>query len=69
MEKGTHGIDEKSFEGLSYADQAKTLNMQIQGIEKGLKAHFRKGETEGKDINTSKSKYKAQLLKLIESLK
>ena len=68
MEKGTHGIDEKSFEELTYADQAKTLNAQIQIIEKGLKAHFRKGENENKDVNSSKSKYKIQLLKLIEHL-
>ncbi|MNG00258.1 hypothetical protein D3C87_1536900 [compost metagenome] len=68
MEKGTHGIDEKSFEELTYADQAKTLNAQIQIIEKGLKAHFRKGESENKDVYSSKSKYKTQLLKLIEHL-
>jgi hypothetical protein len=29
MEKGTHGINEVSFEELSYADQAKSLNAQI----------------------------------------
>jgi hypothetical protein len=69
MEKGTHGIDEKSFEELTYADQAKSLNAQILIIEKALKAHFRKGETEIKDINSSKSKYKEQLLKIIEHLK
>lgn len=68
MEKGTHGIDEKSFEELTYADQAKSLNAQIQIVEKALKAHFRKGTTESKDIASSKSKYKDQLLKVIDSL-
>lgn len=68
MEKGTHGIDEKSFEELTYADQAKSLNAQIQIVEKALKAHFRKGVTESKDITSSKSKYKDQLLKVIDSL-
>lgn len=68
MEKGTHGIDEKSFEELTYADQAKSLNAQIQIIEKALKAHFRKGKNESKDIDTSKTKYKTQLLKVINGL-
>lgn len=68
MEKGTHGIDEKTFEGLTYSEQAKSLNAQILIIGKALKAHFRKGKTESKDISTSKSKYKAQLLKIIENL-
>ena len=68
MEKGTHGTDEKSFEQLTYADQAKSLNAQIQIIEKALKAHFRKGKAEDKDVNSSTAKYKAQLMKVINSL-
>lgn len=68
MKKGTHGIDEKTFEQLSYSDQAKTLNAQIQIIEKGLNAHFRKGNNENKDITSSKEKYIIQLRKLIEKL-
>lgn len=68
MEKGTHGINEKTFEELNYADQAKSLNAQIQIIEKALNAHFRKGITESKDIASSKSKYKAQLVKIIGNL-
>ena len=68
MEKGTHGIDEKSFEELTYADQAKSLNAQMQIIEKALKAHFRKGNAESKDVDSSKAKYKIQLLKVISSL-
>jgi hypothetical protein len=68
MKKGTHGSDEKKFEELTYIGQSRTLNSQIQIIEKGLKAHFRKGVIEEKDICLSKSKFKAQLLKIIESL-
>ncbi|MBK9225117.1 MAG: hypothetical protein IPO23_11810 [Flavobacterium sp.] len=68
MEKGTHGIDEKTFEQLTYSDQAKSLNAQIQIIEKALKAHFRKGKSENKEVNSSKTKYKAQLIKVINNL-
>ncbi|MCR4030433.1 MULTISPECIES: hypothetical protein [Flavobacterium] len=70
MEKGTHGRDEKRFEELSYADQAKTLNAQIQIIKKGLNAHFKKA-LESKDLNfieSSKGKYIAQLNKIIKQL-
>ncbi|GAB1472595.1 hypothetical protein MASR2M69_00350 [Bacteroidota bacterium] len=68
MKKGTHGIDEKSFEELTYSNQAKSLNAQIQVLDKALKAHFRKGELENKDITDAKSKYKVQLKKVIDSL-
>lgn len=68
MKKGTHGSEEKKFEELTYIGQSRTLNSQIQIIEKGLKAHFRKGLIEEKDVSASKSKFKAQLLKIIESL-
>jgi hypothetical protein len=46
MKKGTHGIDEKSFEELDYAGQARTLNAQIIGIQKGLNAHIWRGAIE-----------------------
>ena len=68
MQKGTHGIDEKSFGELDYAGQARTLNTQILGIGKGLKAHIRKGMSESRDISQMKEKYKRQLSKLIKSL-
>ena len=68
MKKGTHGTEEKKFDELTYIGQSRTLNSQIQIIEKGLKAHFRKGLIEEKDVSSSKSKFKAQLIKIIESL-
>lgn len=66
--KGTHGIDEKSFEELDYAGQARTLNMQIQGIQKGINAHIRRGTSEGKDVEDMKERYKLQLTKIIRDL-
>ncbi len=68
MKKGTHGKDEKKFEGLSYQQQASSLNAQIQGLKKALNAHFRKGKDENKDIDSSKNSYKEQLSKIIEFL-
>lgn len=68
MEKGTHGTNEKSFEELSYADQAKSLNAQIQVVQKALKAHIRKGTSEDKNITDMKNKYKEQVLKVAKIL-
>ncbi len=69
MEKGTHGIDEKSFAELSYADQARSLNAQFLSVERALNAHFIRGEKEDKDVKDTKGKYKMQLERLIDGLK
>ena len=68
MKKGTHGKDKDAFEKLSYSQQASSLNTQILLLEKGIKAHLRKGATEDKDVTTSKDKYLLQLKKLITNL-
>lgn len=68
MEKGAHGKDENKFEELSYSQQASSLNAEIQYLKKALNAHFRKGKIENKDIESSKSKYKKQILKIVEFL-
>lgn len=68
MKKGTHGLEEKSFEELSYAGQAKSLNAQILIIEKAIKAHVKRAQVEGKNIVEMKVKYLKQLNKLIKAL-
>ncbi len=68
MKKGTHGLNELSFEELSYEDQAKTLNAQILGIERGLISHIRRGNEEGKDTIASSQKYIKQLERVISAI-
>ena len=68
MEKGTHGINEEKFSELSYVGQARSINAQILSVERALKAHFGRGEKEGKDISETKEKYKLQLKRLIKGL-
>jgi hypothetical protein len=68
MEKGKHGMNEKSFEELSYADQARSLNAQIKVVKKAINAHLRKAQIEGKNFKETKSKYVLQLDKIIEGL-
>jgi len=69
MEKGTHGINEKSFEELSYADQARTLNAQILGVQNTINAHLRKADSEGMDAIKSREKYIMQLERIIKALR
>jgi hypothetical protein len=68
MEKGTHGKNEVSFEELSYADQAKSLNAQISILGKALNAHVRKGDIMAKNTSDTKKCYIQQLEKIIENL-
>lgn len=68
MEKGTHGINEKSFEELTFADQARSLNAQIRVVKKAIDAHLRKAQIEGKDSSEIKSKYILQLNNIIQGL-
>lgn len=69
MEKGKHGTNEVTFEELSYADQAKSLNAQISVLEKALNAHIRKGVIMNKNTSDTKKSYIQQLEKLIEILR
>lgn len=69
MEKGTHGINENSFEKLSYIDQARSLNAQIIVVEKAINAHLRKAQAEGKDTVEAKCRYILQLERIIKGIK
>jgi len=68
MEKGTHGINEKTFEELSYADQARSLNANILDLERALNAHLRKTLAKEKNVKEVKEKYILQLKRLINGL-
>ncbi len=67
MVHGTHGIDEKTFAELSFIGQARSLNAQILSLKRALNAHFNRAEKEGKDVNTTKGKYKLRLERLAKS--
>jgi len=68
MEKGTHGRDEKSFEDLSFQDQAKSLNGQVRTIDKAIRAHSRKAEPKGKSESEIRKNCTDQLKRLIKRL-
>lgn len=68
MEKGTHGMDEKAFEDLSYADQARAINATILQVERAIKAHLKLAKERGNFTETVKA-YENQLLRVIETMK
>jgi len=68
MKKGTHGFFEESFDELNYVGQARSINAQISVLEKAIKAHFRKGILEGKDVDISKLKYLSRISRLLSTL-
>jgi hypothetical protein len=69
MEKGTHGRNEKSFEDLSFQDQAKSINGQVRIIEKAILAHSRKkGDQDDKKKSNTLDGCIDQLKRLIVRL-
>ena len=43
-----HKNDTKTFEELSYAEQAKSISAQLNVLQKAIRAHTRRAEEEGK---------------------
>ena len=64
---GAHKNDTKSFDELSFAKQAQSLNAQIQNLKAGILAHRRRAQSEQKE--DSSLKYAAQLENLANELK
>lgn len=61
-----HKNHSEDFEGLTFAEQAKSLNTTVMNLEKAIFAHKRRAFEEGKEDSTYK--YVEQLKKLIEKI-
>jgi len=68
MEKGTHGINEETFENLSFSNQAKSINGQIRTIEKSILAHLRKAGNENRNTEETRKVCVDQLERMITRL-
>ncbi len=62
-----HKDNTMAFEELTFAEQAQSLNAQIQNLKAGIIAHRRRAKSEQKEDSTQK--YASQLEKLIAELK
>ena len=68
MEKGTHGINENSFEELDFADQARAINGEARSIEKAIIAHLRLAGIEKRDVTQIRQTYVEMLKRLIDRI-
>lgn len=66
-EKG-HCRGTRTFEELSFSDQAKSLNAQLSTLTRAVRAHVRRANDEGRDHEKTRSKCVAQINRLRERI-
>jgi hypothetical protein len=64
----TRKNNSKTFEELTYAEQAKSISAQILSLEKSIKAHERRTVEENRDVTEKHAKLIVQVLKMLERL-
>lgn len=65
----THSNNTKTFEELSYAEQASSISAQILSLEKAIVAHERRALSENRDITELNSKTIAQIQRMIDRIR
>jgi len=68
MTKGKHGKNFKTFDELSFEDQARSISGQISVLNKAINAHLRKANEKQKDQNEILLKCIGQLARLIDRI-
>ncbi|MDR1114547.1 MAG: hypothetical protein LBL33_00040 [Tannerella sp.] len=59
-----HQDNKKTFEELTFAEQAKSINAQIQNLKREILAHKRRALSEDKPVND----YSKTIIKMLSSL-
>lgn len=67
--KKAHKQETATFDELTFADQAKSINAQVAILKKAIKANIKRAKTEGRDIEKLKTKRYEQIIRLSESLR
>jgi len=65
MNKAHKGRTE-DFEGLTFAEQAKSISADIINLERAVKAHARRGKEEGRDLQKVFVKCSGQIQRLLD---
>ena len=65
MSKPRHKADTKTFEELSFSEQAKSYSAQLIVIERAIAAHVRRSEEEGRNPVKTKLKCISQLSRML----
>ncbi len=63
-----HQDDTKTFEELTFAEQAKAINIRIVGMERSIRAHLRRATQEGRNIDHVRQKCIDQVRRLLDRL-
>ncbi len=61
-----HKDDTKTFDELTFAEQAKSINAQIVELQRSIGAHLRRAESEGRDVGRVHDKCLSQLGRLLD---
>ena len=63
-----HQYNSKTFEELTFAEQAKSISAQILSLEKAITAHKRRTTEEGRNISEKHAQLTKQLQRMIKRL-
>ena len=68
MSTGGHQDSQKTFEELTFAEQAKSITAMTNNLKAAVKAHVRKSKTEKRDAPTILKERIAQITRMRDSL-
>ena len=68
MEKGTHGINEQTFEALDFAGQARAINGTARSVEKAIIAHLRLAANKNRNVSEIRQTYIDLLQRMINRI-
>ncbi len=63
-----HKNDTRTFEGLTFQGQAKSINAQLSTLTRAVRAHVRRARQEGRDHEQTRAKCIAQVSRLRERI-
>lgn len=63
-----HQGDTKTFEELTFAGQAKAINVRVVGFERAVRAHMRRAARDGRNIEQVRAKCIDQIRRLLDRL-
>lgn len=63
-----HQGDAKTFEELTFAEQAKAINIRVVGLGRSVRAHLRRATQEGRDLERVRVKCINKLRRLLDRL-
>ncbi len=68
MGKRRHKNDTKTFEELSYAEQAKSISAQLVVLQRSIRAHTRRSEEENRNSEETMLKCIGQVARMLSRL-